>query len=156
MLLYFNAFYFPFWIIAIIVMLEAKYSSLSTLYQIILVAIFVVMTIIEGIRVYLGYLGNLMEKVPELAGFWLLTLLLQLPLTLFLLLNEATMITPFERAMHIVLTCFVVLEVIIGYFAIRAMVNYQVTKFHLQQFTDMERIQNLQFQNDIYENRYTQ
>ena len=98
-------------------------------------------------------------QVPDLAGFWLLTLLLQLPLTLFLLLNEATIITPLERAMHILLTIFVVLEVVIGYFAIRAMVNYQVTKFHLQQFTDMERIQDpghSMYQNDMYENRYTQ
>jgi transmembrane protein 17 len=95
-------------------------------------------------------------QVPELAGFWLLTLLLQFPLSLFLLLNEATLITPFERAMHIVFTCFVLFEVIVGYFAIRAMVDYQVTKFHLQQFTDMEHIQDVQFENYTYENRYTQ
>lgn len=64
--------------------------------------------------------------------------------------------------MHIVCTCFVLAEVVIGYFAIRAMVDYQVTKFHLQQFTDMERIQDpslaYAYQNYAYvpENRYTQ
>ena len=34
----------------------------------------------QVVRLYLGYLGNLGERVPELAGFWLLTILLQLPM----------------------------------------------------------------------------
>ena len=79
-------------------------------------------------------------QVPELAGFWLLTLLLQTPLVLFLLLNEATIITPIERAVTIVMSAFIVLEDLIGYFAIRAMVNSQVNKFHMQQFTNLEQI----------------
>lgn len=99
-------------------------------------------------------------QVPELAGFWMLTLLLQTPLNLFLLLNGATIITPFERAMDIVMTLFVVLEVVIGYLAIRTMVNYQVTKFHLQQFSDLEQIpdyDNGHINNGfVYENKYTQ
>ncbi len=82
-------------------------------------------------------------QVPELAGFWLLTVLLQLPLILFLLLNEETTILPLERAVNIIMTAFIVVEVVIGYFAIRYMVNYQVTKFHLQQFTDFDQIDNL-------------
>ena len=79
-------------------------------------------------------------QVPELAGFWLLTLLLQLPLIIMLLFNEAALILPFERAVHIVEALFVVFEIIIGYVAIRTMVNYQVTKFHLRQFTDLEQM----------------
>jgi len=57
---------------------------------------------------------------------------------LFLLLNIQTIITPIEYAVNIVMTLFIVLEIIIGYFAIRTMVNYQVTKFHVQQFTDLK------------------
>jgi hypothetical protein len=59
---------------------------------------------------------------------------------LFLLLNEAIIITPIERSVTIIQTAFVVLEVLIGYFAIRNMVNSQVNKFHMQQFTDLEQI----------------
>ena len=92
----------------------------------------------------------------------MLTLLLQTPLNLFLLLNGATIITPFERAMCIVMSLFVVMEVIIGYFAIRTMVKYQVTKFHLQQFSELEQLP--PYNNDgghvnngfVYENKYTQ
>jgi transmembrane protein 17 len=45
---------------------------------------------------------------------------------------------------------FVVFEVICGYFAIRTMVNYQVTKFHLRQFTDLENLQD----DDYWQDRY--
>ena len=57
-----------------------------------------------------------------------------------MLLNEAMIILPLERAVHIVLSLFVLLESIIGYFAVRAIVNYQVTKFHMRQFTDLQQI----------------
>ncbi|KAK2147176.1 hypothetical protein LSH36_565g01026 [Paralvinella palmiformis] len=140
MALYFNVFYYPLWLITCIVGLQAKYEALSVLYKIIIIAILVVMTVVEIIRLSLGYIGNLTEKVPELAGFWLLTLLLQTPLSLFLLLNEDTVILPLERAVHIILVIFVIFEVFMGYFAIRALVNHQVTKFHLQQFTNLEEI----------------
>jgi len=76
--------------------------------------------------------------VPELAGFWLLTLLLQTPFVLFLLLNEAMIITPLERAVTIVMAAFVLFEDVVGYFAIRAMVDSQVNKFHMQQLANFE------------------
>lgn len=79
--------------------------------------------------------------MPELAGYWLLTLLLQSPLVLFLLFNEATIITPLERAVTVIMAAFIVFEDIVGYFAVRAMVNSQVNKFHLQQFSNLELIE---------------
>ena len=79
--------------------------------------------------------------MPELAGFWLLTLLLQTPFALFLLFNEATIITPLERAVTVIMTLFILLEDVIGYFAIRAMVDSQVNKFHLQQFANLEQFE---------------
>ena len=96
-------------------------------------------------------------QVPDLAGSWLLTTILQLPLILFLLLNEATIILPLERAVHIVMTCFIVVEVILGFFAIRAMVTSQMVKFHLQQFTDLDDVDRQQFNNEfMFENKYNQ
>lgn len=79
-------------------------------------------------------------QVPELAGFWLLTLLIQLPLILLVLFNEDAKILPMERAVNIIEGLFVLFEIICGYVAIRIMVNYQVTKFHLRQFTDLEQM----------------
>lgn len=122
-------------------MLVAKFDSLDTLYKILIITIYVCVIIVEIIRIYIGYVGNLSEKVPELAGFWLLTLLLQSPFVLFLLFNEATIITPLERAVTVVMTAFVLFEDVVGYFALRAMINSQVKKFHLQQFTNLEQVE---------------
>ncbi|XP_025092218.1 transmembrane protein 17B-like [Pomacea canaliculata] len=142
MLIYFNAFFSPLWLITCIVMLEAKFNFLSDLYRIVLISVYIAYSLVEIIRLYLGYVGNLMERVPELAGFWLLTVLLQLPLILLLLFNTDALLLPLERAIHIVKALFVVSEVIVGYFAIRIMVNYQVTKYHLQQFTALDEVDN--------------
>ncbi|KAK7490633.1 hypothetical protein BaRGS_00018050 [Batillaria attramentaria] len=151
MLIYFNVFFSPLWFITSIVMLEAKFNNLSELYQIVLISVYIVYTLIEIVRLYLGFVGNLMERVPELAGFWLLTILLQFPLILLLVINDGAILLPLERAVHIVKALFVFSEVIVGYLAIRVMVNYQVTKYHLQQFTDLEQL------DDGYwpESRYT-
>ncbi|XP_071093451.1 transmembrane protein 17-like [Haliotis cracherodii] len=148
MALFFNACYSPLWMITSAVVIEAKFAYLNMLYQIIVTAVFIAYSIIEIVRLYLGYVGNLMERVPELAGFWLLTVLLQLPLILLMTFNEDAKIVPLERAMNIVKALFIVFEVICGYFAIRIMVNYQVTKFHLQQFTDLEQIEEPYYQHD--------
>lgn len=65
--------------------------------------------------------------MPELAGSWLLTILLQLPSILFLLFNyKATKSLPLELAMNIILAIFIACEIIIGAVALKAMVNHQV------------------------------
>ena len=104
MAIYFNMYFFPWWLITTIVMLEAKvirnfsfesyilqilnsyvkirilgdtfvkkcvlfvfqFNQMSSLYQIIVVAIVVIFTIIEVIRLYLGFHGNLSEKASKL------------------------------------------------------------------------------------------
>lgn len=91
------------------------------------------------------------EQVPELAGSWLLTILIQFPLIILLLFNEDAILLPLERAVHIVMAVFVFFEVICGYFAIRFMVNYQVTKFHLKQFSDLEHLPDDEYWHDKYE-----
>lgn len=49
-------------------------------------------------------------KVPELAGFWLLTIL-QLVIIFFQLFYEAFIIQPLERGVHIVLAIFILTQV---------------------------------------------
>ncbi|XP_014788276.1 transmembrane protein 17B isoform X2 [Octopus bimaculoides] len=99
--LYFNVWFFPFWLVSVI--------------------------------------AALTFKVPELSGSWLLTLLMQFPLIIFLLFNESQTF-PLEIALHIVMFGFILIEIFSGYFAIRTMINYQMTQFHLRQFSDLEFI----------------
>ncbi|GIY44703.1 transmembrane protein 17B [Caerostris darwini] len=72
MCLYFNVNYSPLWILVRIGCLIYKFYDLSQLYQILLTTIIVLMIVVEISRLYLGYVGNLTEKVPELAVYLLL------------------------------------------------------------------------------------
>ncbi|XP_030586865.1 transmembrane protein 17B [Archocentrus centrarchus] len=134
MSLYFNMWFFPWWWISETVMLQLKYPALSDYYKFILVTILILMTLIEAIRLYLGYAGNLHQKVPELAGFWLLSILLQFPLILFQLFNEAILIQPLERGVHIILALFILTQALSGFVALRDMVRHTESQFHLRQF----------------------
>ena len=96
-LLYLNVIYFPCWLSVILMVVSVKFHLLNYLYKFVLVTILVAVIVIEIVRLYLGYLGNLTEKVPELAGFWLLTILLQLPLQGFLLFNTDLILVPIGK-----------------------------------------------------------
>ncbi|XP_002731785.1 transmembrane protein 17-like [Saccoglossus kowalevskii] len=137
MILYFNVFYFPLWLITCVVMYELKFHYLDEFYKFILITVYIVVACIEVIRLYLGYKGNLMEKVPELAGFWLLTLVIQLPLSIFLIANQGSYILPIEYSIHIIFLLFIGFEILMGFIAIRVMADHQMTKFHLQQFDEI-------------------
>ncbi|XP_042713113.2 transmembrane protein 17 isoform X2 [Chrysemys picta bellii] len=100
MSLYFNLYFFPFWWVSSVVMLQLK--------------------------------------VPELAGFWLLSLLLQLPIILFLLFNEGLKIQPLERAVHIIFALFLTFQVIAAFLALKRMVNQLAVRFSLNEFDQLD------------------
>ncbi|CAH2321494.1 transmembrane 17 [Pelobates cultripes] len=130
MSLYFNTFYFPFWWICDVLMLQLKYGLLPDFYKFILVTILILMTLIEVIRLYLGYSGNLQEKVPEIAGFWLLSILLQLPLLLFLLFNPGLEPLPLELAAHGILTAFLLFQIPVSSLTLRRTTRRLAGRFH--------------------------
>ncbi|XP_074844582.1 transmembrane protein 17 isoform X3 [Carettochelys insculpta] len=66
MSLYFNLYFFPFWWLSSVVMLQLKYPVLPDYYKFILVTVIVLVSLIEAIRLYLGYMGNLQEKRPRI------------------------------------------------------------------------------------------
>ena len=72
-------------------------------------------------------------QVPELAGFWLLTILLQFPLQSFLFLNEDLILLPLERAMNAVMVLMILAELWVGFVALRKITRHQAKKFHLMQ-----------------------
>ncbi|XP_071880251.1 transmembrane protein 17B isoform X2 [Anas platyrhynchos] len=126
MMLYFNACYVPFWCLGEGMMLQLK---------LLLLAAFLILTLTEGARLYLGYIGNLQEKVPELAGFLLLSFLIQLPLLLFLLTDDHIIRLPLEMAVHSLFLAFLVSEVVAAFLALRVMTTQLAAQFYLQQFT---------------------
>ncbi|XP_068111619.1 transmembrane protein 17A-like isoform X2 [Hyperolius riggenbachi] len=129
--LYFNTFYFPFWWISDVIALQLKYILLPDHYKFILVTLLILMSVIEVIRLFLGYRGNLQEKVPELAGFWLLSILLQLPLLLFLIINPGVEPLPLEWATHGILVLFLLFQLPLSSFTLRRTTGRLAGRFHL-------------------------
>ena len=138
--LYLNVIYFPCWLAVTIMVTFLKYQLLNYLYKFVLVTVLAAVIIIEIVRLYLGYLGNLTEKVPELAGFWLLTILLQLPLQGFLLFNTDLILLPLERAAGGVMMVMILTELITGFLALREITRHQASRFHLHQFVDTDAV----------------
>uniref|UniRef100_A0A670YYY7 Transmembrane protein 17 n=1 Tax=Pseudonaja textilis TaxID=8673 RepID=A0A670YYY7_PSETE len=124
MLLYFNVIFLPFWCLSEAVMLELKFSLLSLCYQCLLVAAYVTIVGAESARLLLGYIGNLQEKVPELAGFLLLSFVIEMPVLLFILTDHQVIQMPLEMAVHGVLLCFLTSEIMAASFALKEMAMY--------------------------------
>ncbi|XP_068102690.1 transmembrane protein 17B-like isoform X2 [Hyperolius riggenbachi] len=138
MALYFNVFFFPFWFVSEVIMLELKYVLLSNYYQFLLITAFVIISCVESLRLYLGYIGNLHEKVPELAGFLLLSLLIQMPLILFLLTDQEILRLPLEFAVHLIYAIFLSAELVLSFHVLKIMTRQLVTQFYLGQPADLE------------------
>ncbi|XP_054852385.1 transmembrane protein 17B-like [Eublepharis macularius] len=136
MMLYFNVFYFPFWCLSEGFMLELKYHLLPTHYQVLLVGAYLTIVLTEGLRLYLGYIGNLQEKVPELAGFLLISFMIELPILLFLLSDEDTIRLPLEIATHLILFLFLTCEITAAFFALKGMTKQLAMRFYLKQFEE--------------------
>jgi len=137
MTLFFNVCFLPVWFICTAFLLNIKLNreELQTIYQGLLCGVLLVFSLLEVVRLYLGYLGNLSEKVPELSGFWLLTLI-QVPLFCFLTFYEKFLALPFELAINIVILCFLISQLSFGYSANKSLVKHQLNKFYLLQFTE--------------------
>ncbi|XP_066942787.1 transmembrane protein 17B-like isoform X2 [Macrobrachium rosenbergii] len=129
--LFFSALFFPFWLISSLTMFSVKFYCISGLHQFVLIAIYIAVPLIEVIRVYIGNIGNLEEKVPELAGSWLLTLLLQLPLLMFLLVVPGTMSLPMDYAVNSVYLLFILLHLAFGYKAVNGISSHQAKLYHM-------------------------
>uniref|UniRef100_A0A8D3AIM2 Zgc:112294 n=1 Tax=Scophthalmus maximus TaxID=52904 RepID=A0A8D3AIM2_SCOMX len=138
MLLYFNMFYFPCWWFSAVFMLEVKFYHLAGYYQALLITGMILLTVIEVARLYLGYIGNLKEKVPELAAFWLLSVMFQLPVLLFFLTDEGIIILPLERAVHALYLLFLLAQILASLLALRTMTRKLALLFHLRQFGKVE------------------
>ncbi|KAI3372596.1 hypothetical protein L3Q82_023067 [Scortum barcoo] len=138
MLLYFNMFYFPCWWFSAVFMLEVKFYYLPGYYQALLITGMILLTVIEVVRLYLGYIGNLREKVPELAAFWLLSFMFQLPVLLFFLTDEGIIILPLERAVHSLYLAFLLAQILASFLALRTMTRKLTLLFHLRQFGKVE------------------
>ncbi|XP_049830039.1 transmembrane protein 17-like isoform X1 [Schistocerca gregaria] len=128
MALYFSVIFFPVWLSSMTVMFHFKYGCLTVLYRFLVSTVLLTAAVNECLRLYFGYIGNLSDKVPELAGFWLLSLVPQLPLQLFLLLNQNIMLQPLEQIVQSFSVLLLIIQLLTGFFALR-----HSSKIHAEQ-----------------------
>ncbi|KAG8232619.1 hypothetical protein J437_LFUL012975 [Ladona fulva] len=133
MSLYFNVIFFPFWLVTVITMLFVKYDYLSPMYRFILVTILIVVSIVECFRLHLGYLGNLTEKIPELAAFWMISGLLSFPLQIFPIAKRNTLPQPAEIGVQSVMLVLLFIQLISGFVALRNVAKCLAEKFQQMQ-----------------------
>lgn len=79
--------------------------------------------------------------MPELAGFLLLSFLIQLPLLLFLLMDSQVIHLPLEVPMHSLFLAFLLIEIVAAFLALRTMTKQLVAQFYLRQFQEGGRDQ---------------
>ncbi|ESN93964.1 hypothetical protein HELRODRAFT_87870, partial [Helobdella robusta] len=153
MLLYFNAVFFPVWLLVVITLLILKIDILPNFYETIMVSLYACMSLVELTRIYLAYVGNLMEKVTELAAFWVLTVALQFPAIIFLSVYGPFLQKPVERCFNIILALFIITEIIVGAYCIKKMVDLMMIRFKLKQHSGLNNVlENKVYVNELFQN----
>lgn len=75
-------------------------------------------------------------QVPELAGFLLLSFLIQLPLLLFLLSDSHVIRLPLEMAVHSLFLAFLLAEIPAAFLALKTMTKQLAAQFYLRQLKE--------------------
>ncbi|XP_014209124.1 transmembrane protein 17B [Copidosoma floridanum] len=131
--LYLNTRLFPIWILVLVYYLDLKYYELSKVYKFVSVAAFLTAATLECARLYLGYVGNLGEKIPELASFWLISTLLQFPLLMFLVFDRNSMYYRNERIINGIALAFLTAEIVTGTIVLKMSADYHAKRFFMAQ-----------------------
>lgn len=96
--------------------------------------IFWVWFLVEPIRLLLGYVGNLNERVAWLGGFWVLSIFPQLIAHMYFLIGQYLLWfnMPVEIWSTLVYLGIVLLQLLLGFSTIRRLVDKAMADFHLQ------------------------
>ncbi|XP_052750599.1 transmembrane protein 17-like [Galleria mellonella] len=117
--LYLNVYLYTTWIFVVAFFLYTKLDILGHLTKYLSITVFTLIVVIEYARLYLGHYGNLSCRVPELAGFLMVTVLMQIPLVSFFLFNPYLLSTPTEIILHAVLWGLTLAEIVLSYLALK-------------------------------------
>jgi transmembrane protein 17 len=144
MSLYFNVVFAPFWMTIILLYLKDTYICFGEIYKFIVITIISTVFATELARLYLGYKGNLEDKIPELAGFWMLSSLLQFPLQAFLLLNPYFKFHIIEIVVQSIMLLMLGVQLISSYCALKFTAAQQATYFRIMKLRSDVTIADIQ------------
>ncbi|XP_078053061.1 transmembrane protein 17B isoform X1 [Augochlora pura] len=132
--LYINLWFFPIWLLVVAYNLDLNYSKyVKDVCNAILLVIFAILLVSDSLKLYLGYLGNLGGKIPELAACWLISLLIQLPLEMFLVFNHRTLFEHNNIFVHYFMIGLLFLEIVMGAIALKNLAELRARTFYLAQ-----------------------
>ncbi|XP_045473252.1 transmembrane protein 17-like isoform X2 [Harmonia axyridis] len=131
MSLYFNVIYAPFWFFIILTYLNEKLEDFTHLHKFVIITTISIAILVEILRLYLGYEGNLKDKVPELAGFWMLSILLQFPVQGILLFTPHLNFRVLDIISQSIMFIMLIAEIISGYIALKFTAAQQAIFFRI-------------------------
>ncbi|KAI5697814.1 hypothetical protein M8J75_015968 [Diaphorina citri] len=71
--------------------------------------------------------------IPELAGFWMISCLIQFPLQCMLLFNQVTLPRPVETIFQAIMCSMLCVEIYAGFGALRRSAKHHATTFQIRQ-----------------------
>lgn len=84
--------------------------------------------LVEPIRLYYGYIGNMRESVSHLSTFLLMTVFPQMPVCIFLGYLQLSRI-PIDPVINSLMFIFLCIEFIIGSITIKIVIRHQTAQF---------------------------
>lgn len=123
--LYYNALYSIMFsiILGAIAMQKIEYYNKK-----VAISVMIVWSVIEPVRLYYGYRGNLKESVPELSTSMLITLFPQLPFVIYLAYYQPVQF-PADKPLGTIMLIFVAFELLAGLYTLRQLIRTQTAQF---------------------------
>lgn len=130
MLLYYHMLFSVVWFVMYVAMWNWKQNNMQYghAFKILSPTVLALWAIAEPPRVLFGYVGNLKEKVPQMASFVLVTLILSLPCVAFFLFFDENKL-PLDWALHGIHFAFTLLELFLGRYALTLLIKAQRDRF---------------------------
>lgn len=133
-LIYFNTpFAFIYALIQILLFAWKYKNSSGWQVEYVTPIVMILYIIVEPARLYLAWQGNLREQVPQLAACLFLSVFI-CPIFIIYNIRFQEPVTGLDKALAWIYMGFVILELLFGLFAIRAVIGYRTSRFPVEHY----------------------
>ncbi|XP_030746642.1 transmembrane protein 17-like [Sitophilus oryzae] len=133
---YFNVVFVPVWINILLISVVDNFHNFDQLKQFLFITIISTIIFVEVLRLYMVYEGNLNDKIPELACFWMLSLFLQLPLQGILLFTPYFQLDVLEIICQTVMMILLLFQILFGYVALKYTASQQAIFYKIMKLNN--------------------
>jgi transmembrane protein 17 len=112
------------------------YFDLSFFHLFLIHFLYAIFLLVEALRLWLGFSGNMRERVPEIAGCFLFSIFPQIVISLYFMslqpLSGYGFTMALEYALNIVYLALLLPQVVLSYLAAKHIVQAQTANFFLR------------------------